>query len=382
MNQSRDQIPLPRVPHWQLLMTLCAAVLAFGLVLDPKRAWAGLLTAGVSGAQIAIGSLMFTVILVVTGAKWWLPARRYFLAVVGMLPVPLVAVAVAVLGGLGTLYPWAAHGAAEHSHLLHGKTPWLNPPFFMLRTVAVIVIWLLVAGAVSKAVRRLMASPTGTAHTSLARISAFSIVVLALTISVAFWDWTMSLEPEWFSNMWGVYGFAGAMQGGIAAATVMSIYAARRNRDRGIDVAVRHDFGKLLFAFSFFWAYIWFCQFMLIWYANLPEEVTHYEARFAGGWGVLFYLNPVVNFVVPFFVLLSARAKKHESTLLQVGLLVLVGRGLDIYMMVEPSVSADVGAPFYHLAAALAVVSGMILWARRSQEQRGGASATRAGATR
>jgi hypothetical protein len=377
MNDS-NQTPLPRLPHWQLLMALCAAVLAFGLVSDPKRAWGGILTAGVSGAQIAIGALMFAVIFVVSGAKWWKPTRRYFLVITNMLPVPLLMVAVAVLAGVGVLYPWAAPGAADHSHLLHLKEPWLNRPFFMLRTVAVIGIWLLLAGAVTKALRRMIDSPTAKAHATLARLSAGSVVVLALTISVAFWDWTMSLEPEWFSNMWGVYGFAGALQGGIAAATVLSLYAARHRKNTGVTVATRHDLGKLLFGFSMFWAYIWFCQFMLIWYAHLPEEVTHYETRFAGGWSVLFWLNPVVNFVVPFFVLLSARVKKHEPALLQIGLLVLVGRGLDIYMMVEPSISPDVGAPFYHLAAALLVVSGMILWARRSQEQQVQTSAKRA----
>jgi hypothetical protein len=114
-----------------------------------------------------------------------------------------------------------------------------------------------------------------------------------------------------------------------------------------------------------FWAYIWFCQYMLIWYANLPEEVSHYLTRTGGGWGPLFWLNPIVNFGIPFFVLLSARAKRREDVLYQMSLLVLVGRWLDVYLLVEPSTSPSVSAPFFHVAATVLVVVGMLTWAAR-----------------
>jgi len=349
------------MPHLKLVLTVCLTVLAIGLVLQPQRALSGILTAGVYGAQIAIGALVFTCLLIVTGAKWWRPVRRDFLAIARMVAVPGLAVLLVAVLGLPVLYKWAAPGVMDTNHLLHGKMGWLNKPFFIARVVAVIGIWLLLVNAIGGAVARHMARPTTATRTKLTRLGALGIVLLGLTISVAFWDWTMSLEPEWFSNMYGVYGFAGALQGGIAAAAALSIYNSRKHPERRIGPATLHDYGKLLFGFSMFWAYIWFCQYMLIWYANLPEEVTHYITRGAGGWGVLYWLNPIVSFVIPFLVLLSARPKKKEAVLLQVSIIVLVGRWIDIFMLVEPSTSPHLVLPLYGVVATICVVAAMLL---------------------
>jgi hypothetical protein len=263
------------------LVSLFAAFVAMGILLSPQRGWAGLLTAGTYGVQIALGALIWIALLVVSGAKWWRPARSHFLRVASMLHVPMLVAAVAAIAGMafGGLYPWAEHGAAEHSHLLHEKIGWLNKPFFVVRTAIIVVLWSAFFAMIRGPLQRVIAREASSARHRLARVCAAFIVVMALTISVAFWDWTMSLEPEWFSTMYGVYGFAGALQGGMAAVTALSIWYARRNPDSGISVKVRHDLGRLLFGFSMFWAYIWFCQYMLIWYANLPEGVKTSSTR-------------------------------------------------------------------------------------------------------
>ena len=375
-NSLTQSTSVPQLPHVKLVVGICLVVLAAGLVLQPQRALSGILTAGVYGAQISIGALVFTTLLVITGAKWWRPVRPDFLTIARTVAVPgLVVLLVAVLG-LPVLYKWAAPGAMDHNHLLHGKIGWLNKPFFIARVVAVIGIWLLLVKAIGGAVERHMARPTVATRTTLTRLGALGIVLLGLTISVAFWDWTMSLEPEWFSNMYGVYGFAGALQGGIAAAAALSIYNSRKHPERRIGPATLHDYGKLLFGFSMFWAYIWFCQYMLIWYANLPEEVTHYITRGAGGWGVLYWLNPIVSFVIPFLVLLSARAKKKEAVLLQVSIIVLIGRWIDIFMLVEPSVSPQLVLPLYGVVATICVVAAMLLVASRRRRSNPASRAT------
>jgi hypothetical protein len=216
------------------------------------------------------------------------------------------------------------------------------------------------------------------------RVSAGFIVVMGLTVSVGFWDWTMSLEAEWFSTMYSVYGFAGCLQGGMAAATALCIWWSRHNPDSGIDAKVRHDLGKLLFGFSFFWAYIWFCQFMLIWYANLPEEVGYYLTRFQGGWALVFWLDPLMNFVIPFFWLLSARVKKNEGALLQAAVFVLCARFVDVLLLVEPAKSESVVFPIYHLVATVAVAVVMLLFGRhlvpRGRPATGGKRTAAAGA--
>ena len=360
---------LPRIAKPWPWLAVCVAVLGIGLAVDRPQALSGLLTASVFGVQITIGAVLWIAILTVTGAKWWFPVRRHFLAVGEQLVIPATLAAVTALVGMGSLYAWAVPGAAEHSHLLHAKAAWLNPSFFSARAVIIVVIWFVLVTMLAGALRKWMAGSAKSAS-KVAQISAITIVLVALTISVAFFDWTMSLEPEWFSTMYGVYGFSGALQGGIAAVAAVAIYRSRRAGDEGVTSKVRHDFGRLLFAFSFFWGYIWFCQFMLIWYANLPEEIGHYATRMSPAWGSLFWLNVILSFAVPFFLLLPAGAKKHEGWLLQVSLLVVVARMLDVYLLVEPSLREAPQVPIYHVAAAVLVVVGTIAFAQRRGARR------------
>jgi hypothetical protein len=342
-----------------------AVVVGVGLVLHTQRALSGLLVAGLFGVQLTVGALFWVAMLTVSGAKWWHPVREHFLAVSERIALPAIVAAGAAIAGMGQLYSWAAPGAADHSHLLHAKAAWLNRPFFSVRAIVVVVVWLALAAVLSRAMRKWM----GGARKSVSKVTqvaSLTIVLGALTISLAFWDWAMSMEPEWFSTMYGVYGFSGALQGGIAVVTLVAIYQSRRGDSR-INAEVRHDFGRLLFGFSFFWGYIWFCQFMLIWYANLPEEIGHYARRMSPGWGSLFWMNVVLNFGVPFFLLLPAKAKRHEGWLMQVAMLVVAVRLIDVYLLVEPSLLVGPAVPIYHAAAVVLLLVGTLVLAHQSR---------------
>ncbi len=364
MSNSTTSTTVPIMGHSWLVLSACVAVLTFGFVLDTESAFAGLLTAGIWGFQIAMGALIYIGMLVVAGAKWWRPVRGRFLDVAFMLPVPVVLLAVTVIVGMPWLYQWALPEVAEASYLIHHKSGWLNRPFFIARILGCASLWFVFLWAIGKRLKEMMTRPSDVTKASLARLCAGFLVVMGLTVSVGFWDWTMSLEAEWFSTMYSVYGFAGCLQAGMAGVTALAIWWSRKNPDAAISDKTRHDLGKLLFAFSMFWAYIWFCQFMLIWYANLPEEVVYYSTRFQGGWSAMFWLNPVVNFIIPFLWLLSARVKKHEEALLQASLFVLVARFVDVLLMIEPAKSQRLGFPIYHLAATLGVAAIMLLWGR------------------
>jgi hypothetical protein len=215
--------------------------------------------------------------------------------------------------------------------------------------------------AFKRRVLAVAADPTEQGERGLWRLAIGFLVVFGITISVAWCDWSMSLEPEWFSTMFGVYGFAGTFQGGIAAVTVAALlFNSRGQLGFRTTAELRHDLGRLLLAFSLFWAYIWYSQFMLIWYADLPEETPYFAARLSNGWSVLFLLNAVVNFGVPLFVLLPARAKRHPTVLLQVALIVILGRWLDVYLLVAPSSGAPASFPVYALTASTAVLLGIV----------------------
>lgn len=238
--------------------------------------------------------------------------------------------------------------AVAESHLLHEKAGWLNVPFFLVRAIAVVLIWL---GAVM-----FMRTSRNTVKSSI-----LFLVVLAPTLSIASWDWIMSLEPEWFSTMYGVYLFSGSFLGGIAAVILLGLSLEGTGILPELDGQRRHSLGKLLFAFSAFWAYIWFCEAMLIWYSNLPEEVTHFTMRLSAGWTLLFWLNPVLNFLVPFVALMSVDAKLQRNTLWNVALVVLVGRWLDTFLLVRPCIGPFSGFPILSLVTTAAVLAGMAL---------------------
>jgi hypothetical protein len=358
--------PRPLAPSSGQLVAVgfSTALLAAGAVgFQPAEAWAGVLTAGLYGVTLSLGGALFLAIQIVAGARWWFPLRNVPLRLARTLPVPLVAVGLALVFGLTTLYPWARPDA---SALVHAKHAWLNPPLFLARAVVLAVVWLALIGLLSRALRAMVAQPSAEGRRRLVRAALVFLPLFALSISVAAWDWGMSLEPEWFSTMYSVLLFAGTFQGGIAAVTVLALLLDRQGRLAApLGDAARHDLGKLLFAFSTFWAYVWFCQYLLIWYSNIPEETGHYVTRFGDGWGALFWLTPLLCFVFPFVAQISQPAKRDAGSLYRAALVVLLGRWLDTYLLVAPSQGPVPAVPLGALAATVAVLAGMrLLWER------------------
>ena len=337
-----------------------AGVLVAGAILDPRQAFAGLLTAALFGLMLALGAAVFAAIQGVSGARWWSPVRTVTAAAAGTFAVPAALLGVTLLFGIPALYSWAQPEASAN-HLLAAKAVWLNRPLFLARALLVLLVWAGVIGLLRERLHALGSGTTG-ADRRFARTSVGFLLVLGPTISVAFWDWVMSLEPEWYSTMFAVYGFAGTFLGGIATVTAVALFLdARGGLPQPLTAATRHDLGKLLFGFATFWAYIWFCQYLLIWYSNIPEETPYYALRFQGGWTALFWLNPVLSFLVPFVVLLGSGTKKRPAALGHAALVVLLGRWLDAFVMVAPSAGPLPAIPFHAVAASLLVLAGMAL---------------------
>jgi hypothetical protein len=339
----------------------CALVLEFGLLDRPQDAWAGLLVAALFGITLSLGGALFLGVTLATAARWSVPLRVVALNLARALIVPLIALGLCLGLGLTSLYPWSQAAVVDDSTLLQGKTAWLNVPLFLGRAALITLAWLGFVAAFKRRVLAVAADPTEQGERRLWRLAIGFLVVFGITISVAWCDWGMSLEPKWFSTMFGVYGFAGTFQGGIAAVTVAALlFNSRGQLGFRTTPELRHDLGRLLLAFSLFWAYIWYSQFMLIWYADLPEETPYFATRLSNGWSVPFLLNAVVNFGVPFFVLLPARAKRHPTILLQVALIVILGRWFDAYLLVVPASGAPASFPIYALTASAAVLLGIV----------------------
>jgi len=195
------------------------------------------------------------------------------------------------------------------------------------------------------------------------RLSAAFLVVFGITFWLASYDWVMSLEPEWYSTVFGIYNFAGLFSGGLAAVILLVVWLQSAGPLRGVvNEEHFHDLGKLLFGFTTFWMYIWFCQYMLIWYANLPEETAYFIRRQRLYWQPLFLLNLILNWVVPFFILLLRPAKRNPRALAKAAAVVLAGRWLDVYLMIIPPFSGAV--PWFgiwELATTLGVIGLFLL---------------------
>lgn len=341
-----------------------AGVALISLAAQPSEGWSGVLTAALFGITLALGGALFVAIQAAASARWWLPLRSVPMLLARTLAVPAATLVLCLVFGLQALYPWARPGVVEASHLLQQKSAWLNTPLFLARALVVLVVWFSLIGALRQRLTAFSRDASLANGQRLGRTAVGFLVVYAITNSVAAWDWGMSLEPEWFSTMYSVYVFAGTFLGGIAAVTLLAVMLERAGLlTTRLQPNVLHDLGKLLFAFATFWAYIWFCQYMLIWYSNLPEETAHYATRLSGGWSTLFYLNPILNWVVPFVILLSAGLKCHAPTLSQVAAVVLVGRWLDTYLLVAPAMGPAPALPLAAVSASIAVLGGMgLLW--------------------
>lgn len=313
---------------------------AAGLYAAPDRLWANVLLAGYFTLSVSLGALVFLAIQVVTDSSWSRGFQRVTESLSAGLWVGLAVTALAVVFGAHSLWGWVhagGHAAAGHAA---AQELWLSHPFQLARLAVYAVVWLIFGYGL---IRRVRAERTLHSFTEGHRgFAAVFLAVFALTFTSAGMDWIMTLEPKWFSTIFGIYLFAGTFLCGLAAIAVMLSVV------RGMDVVshvvspgMYHDLGKLMFGFSCFWAYIWFCQYLLIWYTNMPEETSYFVLRTAGPWGLLTALAVAMNWVIPFFALMTSTAKKSPKTLFRVGVCILFGHWLDLYIVVMPRFLPD-----------------------------------------
>jgi len=320
-----------------------ALLLAAGFVLTPERSWLMLLLFSFLLVGMSLAGAVFVALHYVIGAAWSTALRRVAEAMAMLLP----------LGGAGVLLVLFLHPAVYPWVGMHDlpafKQVWLSLGFFRVRAVFYLLVWTLFIWALLSGSRR-QDDDGDVAHTLRnARIAAGFLVAFGITFWLASYDWIMSLEPDWSSTLFGMYNFAGMFLAGLAGLSLLVIYLQKhRPLSHAITAPHLHDLGKLVFAFSTFWMYLWFSQYMLIWYANIPEETIYFVRRWQGFWGPLFLLNVALNWVVPFLVLLPRTHKQSPGVLSKVCLVLLAGRFLDLWLMVAPPFQA--GRPRFGLA--------------------------------
>ena len=316
--------------------------LLFGLFNpDSKALWPPFLLNLFYFTSLSLGGVFFVAILYVTQAGWGVTVRRIAESFAQFLPWAAILSLVLIFLGGEALYEWLdAHHVAEDALLQH-KSSYLNFSFWLVRTLIYFAGWIFFAYKLTQnSLRQDQDGALSWTHSSV-RWSIGFLLFFALSYSLFSVDYVMSLHPHWFSTIFGVYTFAGLFQSSLALLAIVVVALRRYDSQlkKMISTDCLHDIGKLLFAFTVFYAYIGFSQFMLIWYANLPEETIFFVHRAHGGWMAISLSLFLCKFVVPFLSLLPREAKRTPATLVTVSVLVLIMQYVDDYWLIYPSLN-------------------------------------------
>jgi hypothetical protein len=286
---------------------------------------------------IGLGSLFFLALKYATETAWYVSIKRVIEALIGFLPygigLMLISLAFITLNDGAHLYLWMDQEVVNNDEIIQGKSAYLNKTFFWIRTLVYLAIYFIYARGFRN--RSLLEDEVGGTdiHFKNYKKGAMFLVFFAVFSSTSAWDWIMSIDVHWFSTLFGWYVFAGMWCSTMIVLVTLTLYLKKNDYLPNVNESHIHDIGKWVFATSFLWSYMWFSQFMLIWYANIPEETTYYLTRIEHYQGLYFGMF-IINFAFPMVLLMSRDAKRHAGILTFVGLVVLAGHWVDVYVMI------------------------------------------------
>jgi len=331
-----------------------------------NKPWAALYVAAFFFFMISLGVLAFYAIQRAAQAGWSPVLFRVMEGITAyLLPGGIIVIVILALSGfhMNHLFIWMDPEVVAHDKLIAGKTGFLNVPFFLTRAVIFLSGWALYRFFSRKFS---LAQDTATDlsnHKKNFRISAAFLVFYIVTESIMAWDWIMSIDPHWFSTLFGWYVFASMFVSGITTIALVTIYLKSKGYLEFVNDSHIHDLGKFMFGISVFWTYLWFSQFMLIWYSNIPEEVTYFITRIED-YNLPFFGMLVMNFIFPLLILMNSDYKRVNYFIVMAGIVILLGHYMDVFNMIMPSAVGDqwfIGAPeiggfFFFLGLFLLVV--------------------------
>ena len=310
-----------------------------------QRPWSSLLVSAIFFLAVSLLSVFFFALQYVAEVGWSVILLRVVLAMGSFLPyVALIIILIILTGGFHLFgnhtYHWMADGimnpeSSNYDAIIAGKKGYLNFSFFIIRAVVYFVGWIWAYDKLSNLSFQEDTHGGLLYHNSMKKISAIFIVFFAVTSSMMAWDWIMSIDTHWFSTLFGWYVFSSMFVTFLIVLFMIVLNVKSQGQLEYLNDSHHHDLGKFIFAFSIFWTYLWFAQFMLIWYSNIPEEVTYYIARF-DDYKLPFMTALLFNFVAPILLLISRDAKRITSRVLIIGSIILVGHYLDFFVMIMP----------------------------------------------
>ncbi|MDH3889470.1 MAG: hypothetical protein OEV49_00160 [candidate division Zixibacteria bacterium] len=338
------------------------AATSLGYFTDTKQFYHSYLVAFAFWVSIGLGGLFFTMLHHLVNAEWSTVLRRWSESVAATLPLMAV-FAIPVLLGMGELYHWSHVEVVANDAILTQKAPYLNPTFFVIRSIGYFVIWSILALSLYRTSLKQDSGHSASLTQRFRRISAPGMILFALTLSFASFDWLMSLDAHWYSTIFGVYFFTGSLLAVLSFMVLIGIHLRRRSvLNEVVTIEHYHDLGKLLFGFIIFWAYMGFSQYMLIWYANIPEETIWFHHRWYSGWRWVSLLMIFGHFVLPFVVLITRASKRNLIVLGSMAVWVLLMRWVDLHWLVFPTLHEHSPHLSWMDLTSIVGVGGIFVW--------------------
>ncbi len=312
--------------------------LAYGLFTDSSRTWANILLNNYFFLSLTIGATFFFCLQYITQSGWSAMFRRVPEAIMGYLPVAGV-IMLLLFFGVQYIYQWSHADLVLSDKLIAHKAPYLNVPFFFTRILVIFVAWVVL----SRYLRKLSLEEDKIGGNEyLDKIEFWSkvfIFVLAVTYSIGAFDWVMSIDVHWFSTIFAFKAFASAFYHGTALVALIVILLHERGYFKDLNESHLLDFSRYMFGLSIIWGYLYFAQFMLIWFSNLPEETIYYVKRWNNGWLIFFIVNFAINWFIPFIVLLPQKLDKNIKVVKYMAILLLAGMWIEQYELVMPGIT-------------------------------------------
>lgn len=323
-----------------IVMAACLLVLLAAILISrpgASRIWANVLLNNQFFMGLSLGAAFFLAVHRVALSGWHTVLQRLPEAMTTFLPIAFILMLL-IYFGMHHLYSWTNNDVTDK--VMEGKKAWLNVPFFFIRLVIYFTGWIVLTRMMRKNSNALMTSSDIKYHNRRKLFAGLFLVFYAITVSSSSWDWLMSLDAHWYSTIFGWYVLIGMFVTSLAFITLLIWLLKRLGYLKYIRPDHIHDMAILLFCFSIFWTYQWFAQYELIWYGHLPEETSYYITRLKD-FKVLFFVNLGINFIVPFFGLITVNSKRQPGWVAFIAAIVLIGHWIDYWLMIMPAAGGD-----------------------------------------
>lgn len=339
----------PRLKNTAILLVFIGILtVILGFYFEPEKTWANLLLNNYYFISIAIGATFFYAIQYITQSGWSAQFQRIPLALGAYLTIAGVLILFLIFG-MNSLFHWSLPDAAVHDAIIEHKSPYLNIPFFFIRIIIFFALWILM-------VRLLLRTSlkedqiSGLKYFYKSELySKIYIFILAITFSLFTFDLIMSIDVHWFSTIFAVKNFISGFYHAVAIITLIVIILNRNGYFKSLNKSHLHSFSKYLFILGMIWIYLWFIEYLVIWIANIQEETIYFIERIEGKWKMFFFLNIILNWAIPFFVLMPDKSKQSKPVILFVCILLIIGQWVDLYLQIMPGTLGESSIGFIEI---------------------------------